>query len=177
MITTLTHLQRLEAGSIQIMREMVAETENPVILYSAGEDSAVMLHLARKAFVPRPLPFPLLHVDTRWKFLAMYESRDQMAKESGMDLLVHLNAEGIKKDINPFTHGSAIHIDVMKAEALKQALDKYGASMPLSAGHAATKRSRGPRSGLLLPHRSAPLGSEEPVSGAVEALQHAQAQG
>ena len=125
-MTSLTHLQRLEAESIQIMREVVAETENPVMLYSVGKDSAVMLHLARKAFAPSPPPFPLLHVDTRWKFRAMYEFRDNMAEEIGMDLLVHINPEGVEKDINPFTHGSAIHTDIMKTEGLKQALDKYG---------------------------------------------------
>ncbi|MDI5891856.1 sulfate adenylyltransferase subunit CysD [Halomonas rhizosphaerae] len=124
-MTTLTHLQRLEAESIQIMREVVSETENPVMLYSVGKDSAVMLHLARKAFAPSPPPFPLLHVDTRWKFRAMYEFRDRMAEEIGMDLIVHINPEGVEKDINPFTHGSAIHTDVMKTEGLKQALDKY----------------------------------------------------
>lgn len=116
-MTSLTHLQRLEAESIQIMREVVAETENPVMLYSVGKDSAVMLHLARKAFAPSPPPFPLLHVDTRWKFRAMYEFRDNMAEDIGMDLLVHINPEGVEKDINPFTHGSAIHTDIMKTEA------------------------------------------------------------
>jgi sulfate adenylyltransferase subunit 2 len=122
---TLTHLQRLEAESIHIMREVVAEAENPVMLYSVGKDSAVMLHLARKAFHPTTPPFPLLHVDTRWKFRDMYELRDRMATEIGMDLIVHVNPDGIAKDINPFTHGSAVHTDVMKTEGLKQALDKY----------------------------------------------------
>ena len=142
---TLTHLQRLEAESIHIMREVVAEADNPVMLYSIGKDSAVMLHLARKAFFPAPPPFPLLHVDTRWKFREMYGFRDRMAQESGMDLLVHINPEGIEKDINPFTHGSAIHTDIMKTEGLKQALDKYGFDAAFVA-HAATKRSRAPRS-------------------------------
>ena len=121
----LTHLQRLEAESIHIMREVVAEAENPVMLYSIGKDSAVMLHLAMKAFFPAIPPFPLLHVDTRWKFRDMYAFRDKMAKELGMKLLVHVNPEGVKKDINPFTHGSAIHTDIMKTEGLKQALDHY----------------------------------------------------
>jgi len=121
----LTHLQRLEAESIHIMREVVAEAENPVMLYSIGKDSAVMLHLAMKAFYPAIPPFPLLHVDTRWKFQDMYKFRDKMAKELGMKLLVHINPDGVAKDINPFTHGSAIHTDVMKTEGLKQALDKY----------------------------------------------------
>ena len=122
---TLTHLQRLEAESIHIMREVVAETENPVMMYSIGKDSAVMLHLAMKAFYPAKPPFPLLHVDTGWKFKAMYAHRDRMARELGMDLLVHINPDGVAKGINPFTHGSAIHTDIMKTEGLKQALEKY----------------------------------------------------
>ncbi|MCL7928587.1 sulfate adenylyltransferase subunit CysD [Halomonas sp. ATCHA] len=139
---TLTHLQRLEAESIQIMREVVAETDNPVMLYSVGKDSAVMLHLARKAFAPSPPPFPLLHVDTRWKFRAMYEFRDKMAEEIGMDLLVHINPEGVEKDINPFTHGSAIHTDVMKTEGLKQALDKYGFDAAFGGARRDEEKSR-----------------------------------
>ncbi|TDO13890.1 MULTISPECIES: sulfate adenylyltransferase subunit CysD [Halomonas] len=141
-MTSLTHLQRLEAESIQIMREVVAETENPVMLYSVGKDSAVMLHLARKAFAPSPPPFPLLHVDTRWKFRAMYEFRDRMAEETGMDLIVHINPEGIEKDINPFTHGSAIHTDVMKTEGLKQALDKYGFDAAFGGARRDEEKSR-----------------------------------
>ncbi len=141
-MTSLTHLQRLEAESIQIMREVVAETENPVMLYSVGKDSAVMLHLARKAFAPSPPPFPLLHVDTRWKFRAMYEFRDRMAEDVGMDLLVHINPEGIDKDINPFTHGSAIHTDVMKTEGLKQALDKYGFDAAFGGARRDEEKSR-----------------------------------
>lgn len=141
-MTTLTHLEKLEAESIQIMREVVAETENPVMLYSVGKDSAVMLHLARKAFAPGPPPFPLLHVDTRWKFRAMYDFRDQMAKEVGMDLLVHINPEGIEKDINPFTHGSAIHTDVMKTEGLKQALDHYGFDAAFGGARRDEEKSR-----------------------------------
>ncbi|RAR60203.1 sulfate adenylyltransferase subunit 2 [Onishia taeanensis] len=141
-MTTLTHLQRLEAESIQIMREVVAESENPVMLYSVGKDSAVMLHLARKAFSPSPPPFPLLHVDTRWKFRAMYEFRDRMAEEAGMDLLVHINPEGIEKDINPFTHGSAIHTDVMKTEGLKQAMDKYGFDAAFGGARRDEEKSR-----------------------------------
>jgi sulfate adenylyltransferase subunit 2 len=121
----LTHLDRLEAESIHIIREVMAESDNPVMLYSVGKDSAVMLHLARKAFYPSPPPFPLLHVDTRWKFQAMYDFRDYMAKESSMDLLVHINPDGVEKNINPLDHGSAIHTDIMKTEGLKQALNKY----------------------------------------------------
>jgi sulfate adenylyltransferase subunit 2 len=116
---------RLEAESIHIIREAVAEAENPVMLYSVGKDSGVMLHLARKAFYPAPPPFPLLHVDTRWKFREMYLFRDYMARASGMDLLVHINPDAIERDINPFDHGSALHTDITKTEGLKQALDKY----------------------------------------------------
>ena len=141
-MTTLTHLQRLEAESIQIMREVVAETENPVMLYSVGKDSAVMLHLARKAFAPGPPPFPLLHVDTRWKFRAMYEFRDKMAEEIGMDLLVHINPEGVEKDINPFTHGSAIHTEIMKTESLKMALDTYGFDAAFGGARRDEEKSR-----------------------------------
>lgn len=121
----LTHLKQLEAESIHILREVVAEFDNPVMMYSVGKDSAVMLHLALKAFHPAKLPFPLLHVDTRWKFKEMIEFRDQRAKEEGFELLVHTNPEGIEKDINPFVHGSAVHTDIMKTQGLKQALDKY----------------------------------------------------
>src|SRR3984893_4047411 len=121
---TLTHLQRLEAESIYILREVVAECERPVMLYSIGKDSSVMLHLAKKAFHPAKPPFPLLHVDTTWKFRAMYEFRDRMARELGMDLIVHVNPDGLSQGINPFTHGSQVHTDVMKTQGLKQALHK-----------------------------------------------------
>lgn len=124
-LSTLTHLRRLEAESIHIMREVVAEASNPVMLYSIGKDSAVMLHLARKAFFPAPPPFPLLHVDTTWKFRDMYAFRERMIKETGARLIVHVNQEGLAMGINPFTHGSAIHTDIMKTQSLKQALDKY----------------------------------------------------
>src|SRR4051794_35281384 len=121
----LTHLQRLEAESIHIMRETVAESERPVMLYSVGKDSGVMLHLARKAFYPSKPPFPMLHVDTTWKFQAMYEFRDWAAAEAGMDLLVYQNPECVRLGINPFDHGSATHTDMWKTEGLKQALDLY----------------------------------------------------
>jgi sulfate adenylyltransferase subunit 2 len=121
----LTHLQQLEAESIHIIREVVAEFENPVMLYSIGKDSAVMLHLARKAFYPAKAPFPLMHVDTTWKFREMIEFRDKMAHEYGFDLLIHTNEEGANQGVSPFTHGSALYTDIMKTEGLKQALDKY----------------------------------------------------
>ena len=124
-IAALTHLEQLEAESIHIMREVVAETDRPVMLYSVGKDSAVMLHLARKAFYPAPPPFPLLHVDTTWKFRAMYELRDKVAAMSGMELIVYKNPEAEAQGINPFDHGSR-HTDMWKTEGLKQALDKYG---------------------------------------------------
>lgn len=125
MSQNLTHLQQLEAESIHILREVVAEFSNPVMLYSIGKDSAVMLHLARKAFYPAPPPFPLLHVDTTWKFREMIQFRDRMATESGMELIVHVNEEGVRQGISPFTHGSALYTGIMKTEGLKQALDKY----------------------------------------------------
>lgn len=139
---SLTHLQRLEAESIQIMREVVAGTENPVMLYSIGKDSAVMLHIAMKAFYPSLPPFPLLHVDTTWKFQEMYEFRDKMVKDLGLELLTYTNPEGLEKGINPFTHGSAIHTDIMKTEALKQALDKYGFDAAFGGARRDEEKSR-----------------------------------
>jgi sulfate adenylyltransferase subunit 2 len=135
-------LQRLEAESIHILREVVAECDKPVMLYSIGKDSAVMLHLARKAFFPAPPPFPLLHVDTTWKFRAMYEFRDRMARESGMDLLVHVNQDGLSQGIGPITHGSAVHTDVMKTQGLKQALDKYGFDAAFGGARRDEEKSR-----------------------------------
>jgi len=122
---SLTHLDRLEAESIHIMREVVAQCENPVMLYSVGKDSSVMLHLAEKAFFPSRPPFPLMHVDTTWKFKEMIAFRDRRAKEVGMELFVHSNPDGIRDGVGPFTHGSAVHTDIMKTQGLKQALDKY----------------------------------------------------
>jgi sulfate adenylyltransferase subunit 2 len=138
---TLTHLERLEAESIQIMREVVAESEKPVMLYSVGKDSAVMLHLARKAFYPSPPPFPLLHVDTTWKFKAMYELRDRMARESGMELLVYHNPEAQERGINPFQHGP-LHTDMWKTEGLKQALDKFGFDVAFGGARRDEEKSR-----------------------------------
>jgi sulfate adenylyltransferase subunit 2 len=125
MIQSMTHLRRLEAESIHIMREVVAEFENPVMLYSIGKDSSVMLRLALKAFYPAKIPFPLLHVDTTWKFREMIAFRDRMVAEHGFELLVHTNRDGVAQGVNPLTHGSALYTDVMKTEGLKQALDKY----------------------------------------------------
>ncbi|HQT53488.1 MAG TPA: sulfate adenylyltransferase subunit CysD, partial [Phenylobacterium sp.] len=138
---TLTHLQRLEAESIHIFREVVAECENPVMLYSVGKDSAVMLRLAQKAFFPSKLPFPLLHVDTTWKFQAMYEMRARMAAELGADLLVYQNPEARERGINPFDHGS-LHTDMWKTEGLKQALDKYGFDAAFGGGRRDEEKSR-----------------------------------
>ena len=137
----LTHLQRLEAESIHILREVVAETERPVMLYSVGKDSAVMLHLARKAFYPAPPPFPLLHVDTTWKFRAMYEMRDRMATAAGMDLIVHRNPEAEARGINPFDHG-ALHTDLWKTEGLKQALDLHGFDAAFGGARRDEEKSR-----------------------------------
>jgi len=138
----LNHLERLEAESIDIFREAVSEAENPVMLYSIGKDSAVMLHLARKAFFPSRPPFPLLHVDTTWKFRAMYEMRERMARESGMELLVHHNEDARARGINPFTHGSALHTDLWKTEGLKQALDKHGFDLAFGGARRDEEKSR-----------------------------------
>nr|WP_287258921.1 sulfate adenylyltransferase subunit CysD [Thioclava sp.] len=138
---TLTHLQRLEAESIHIMREVVAEAENPVMLYSVGKDSAVMLHLAKKAFYPSPPPFPLMHVDTTWKFQDMYKLRDKAAKAAGMELIVYQNPEAKAKGINPFDHGS-LHTDMWKTEGLKQALDKHGFDVAFGGARRDEEKSR-----------------------------------
>ena len=142
MVDKLTHLKQLEAESIHIIREVAAEFDNPVMLYSIGKDSAVMLHLARKAFFPGTLPFPVMHVDTRWKFREMYEFRDKMVAEMGLDLITHINPEGVAQDINPFTHGSAKHTDIMKTEGLKQALDKYGFDAAFGGARRDEEKSR-----------------------------------
>ncbi len=138
----LTHLQRLEAESIHILREVVAECERPVMLYSIGKDSSVMLHLAMKAFYPAKPPFPLLHVDTSWKVREMIAFRDRMTKEWGLDLLVHINQDGLARGIGPFTHGSAVHTDVMKTQGLKQALDKYGFDAAFGGARRDEEKSR-----------------------------------
>ena len=141
MTRSLTHLERLEAERIHIMREVAAEAEKPVMLYSVGKDSAVMLHLARKAFYPSPPPFPLLHVDTTWKFKAMYELRNRMAQESGMELLVYQNPEALEKGINPFDHGP-LHTDMWKTEGLKQALNLYGFDVAFGGARRDEEKSR-----------------------------------
>jgi sulfate adenylyltransferase subunit 2 len=138
----LTNLQRLEAESIAIMREVVAEAEHPVMLYSIGKDSSVMLHLAIKAFHPGKPPFPLLHVDTTWKFREMYAFRDRMAAELGLELLVHINQEGVEQGIGPFTHGSQVHTDVMKTQSLKQALELHGFDVAFGGARRDEERSR-----------------------------------
>ncbi len=141
-MTTLTHLQRLEAESIRIFREAVAESERPVMLYSVGKDSAVLLHLARKAFYPSKPPFPLLHVDTTWKFQEMYAFRDTYVAELGLDLLVHRNPECVRLGINPFDHGSATHTDLWKTEGLKQALDEHGFDAAFGGARRDEEKSR-----------------------------------
>src|SRR5438034_7986140 len=138
----LTHLQRLEAESIHIMREVVAEADNPVMLYSIGKDSSVMLHLAMKAFYPAKPPFPLMHVDTTWKFRDMISFRDATVAKLGLDLSVHINPDGLAKKINPFDHGSALHTQVMKTDALKQALDRYGFDAAFGGARRDEEKSR-----------------------------------
>ena len=138
----LTHLERLEAEAIHVMREVVAECEKPVMLYSIGKDSAAMLHLAFKAFHPAPLPFPLLHVDTTWKFRDMIAFRDRVAREKDLELIVHVNREGLARGVNPFDSGSAVHTDVMKTEGLKQALDLYGFDAAFGGARRDEEKSR-----------------------------------
>ncbi|RFB04840.1 sulfate adenylyltransferase subunit CysD [Parvularcula marina] len=139
---SLTHLDRLEAESIHIMREVAAECDNPVMLYSVGKDSSVMLHLALKAFYPSVPPFPFMHVDTTWKFREMIKFRDETAKKLGLDLVVHINEDGVKEGVGPFTHGSAYHTDVMKTQGLKQALDKYGFDAAFGGARRDEEKSR-----------------------------------
>ena len=142
MVDKLTHLKQLEAESIHIIREVAAEFDNPVMLYSIGKDSAVMLHLARKAFFPGRLPFPVMHVDTRWKFQEMYRFREKMVSEMDLDLITHINPDGVGQNINPFTHGSAKHTDIMKTEGLKQALDKHGFDAAFGGARRDEEKSR-----------------------------------
>ncbi len=139
---SLKHLDRLEAESIHMIREVMSVASNPVMLYSVGKDSSVMLHLARKAFHPSVPPFPLLHVDTRWKFQAMYQFRDTIAETTGMELLVHINPEGVAQNVNPFDHGSAVHTDIMKTQSLKMALDKYQFDVAFGGARRDEEKSR-----------------------------------
>jgi len=141
-MTTLTHLQHLEDESIQIIREAVAESERPVLLYSIGKDSTVLLHLAVKAFYPSKMPFPLLHVDTTWKFREMYEFRDRIVADLGLELIVHHNPECIERDINPFDHGTSLHVDLWKTEGLKQAIDKFGFDVAFGGARRDEEKSR-----------------------------------
>tara|TARA_B100000003_G_C10859896_1_gene342585 strand:- start:66 stop:959 length:894 start_codon:yes stop_codon:yes gene_type:complete len=138
----MNHIEYLEAESIEVIRESVAGAKKPVMLYSMGKDSSVMLHLARKAFYPALPPFPLLHVDTTWKFRAMYEHRERIAKESGMEMLVYINQQGVDEGVNPFTHGSNYHTDVMKTQALKQALDLHGFDVIFGGARRDEEKSR-----------------------------------
>ena len=138
----MTHLQRLEAEAIHIMREVVAEAENPVMLYSIGKDSSVMLHIAMKAFYPAKPPFPIMHIDTMWKFSEMIDFRNKMAEDLGLELIVHINPEGEQMKMNPFVHGSAKHTDVMKTQGLKQALDKHGFDVAFGGARRDEEKSR-----------------------------------
>ena len=142
LMSQLTHLQRLEAESIHIIREVAAESRNPVMLYSIGKDSAVMLDLAMKAFYPSPIPFPLLHIDTTWKFKEMIAFRDHLVSEYGLQLLVHINQEGVDQGVGPFSHGSAVHTDIMKTQGLKQALEKYDFDVAFGGARRDEERSR-----------------------------------
>ena len=163
-MTGLTHLQRLEAESIHIIREAVAESEHPVMLYSIGKDSSVMLDLARKAFYPGPPPFPLLHIDTTWKFKEMIEFRDRTAEELGVKLIVHINPEAQALGINPFTHGSVVHTDMWKTQGLKQALDKYRFDLAFGGARARRRAVSSQGKGLLLALRPASMGPEKPTA-------------
>ena len=166
------HLRRLESESIEIMREVVAEFKKPVMLYSIGKDSSVMLHLAIKAFFPAPLPFPLLHVDTTWKFREMISFRDETARRLNLDLLVYVNEDGVKQGINPISSGSAIHTHVMKTEALKQALDKYGFDAAFGGARRDEEKSRAKERIFSFRTKGHSLGSARSEAGIMESLQY-----
>ena len=168
-----THLKRLEAESIEIMREVVAEFKNPVMLYSIGKDSSVMLHLAIKAFHPSPLPFPLLHVDTTWKFREMISFRDETARRLALDLRVHVNEDGVKRGIGPIASGSSLHTHVMKTEALKQALDKYGFDAAFGGARRDEEKSRAKERIFSFRSQEPCLGPARPAPGTVEPVQYA----
>jgi len=172
----LTHLQRLEAEAIHIIREVVAEAERPVMLYSVGKDSAVMLHLARKAFFPSPPPFPLLHVDTTWKFKAMYELRDRMARESGMELLVYQNPEAVERAINPFDHGP-LHTDMWKTERAEAGARQIWFRCGVRRRPSRRGEEPGEGAHLFLPLGQSPLGSQESAARALASLQCEEAAG
>jgi Phosphoadenosine phosphosulfate reductase family len=178
-MSLLTHLQRLEGESIHIIREVVAECERPVMLYSIGKDSSVLLHLAMKAFFPAkpPFPFPLLHVDTTWKFRELIAFRDETAKRLVVDLLVHINFDGVAMGVNPFRHGSAIHTDVMKTQALKQALEKYGFDAALRRRPPRRREVAGQGARLFDALCTASVGPEATTTRALAPLQRAQAEG
>ena len=165
-----SHLDKLEAEAIYIIREVAAECEKPVMLYSIGKDSSVMLHLAMKAFYPEKPPFPFLHVNTTWKFKEMIEFRDKTAKKLGIDMIEYINEQGVKDGINPFDHGSA-YTDIMKTQALKQALDKYGFTAAFGGGRRDEEKSRAKRENILFPKRTSCVGSEKPASRDVEIVQ------
>ncbi len=153
----MSHLVHLESESIHMIREVMSVASNPVMLYSVGKDSSVMLHLARKAFHPSVPPFPLLHVDTRWKFQAMYQFRDTIAETTGMELLVHINPEGVAQNVNPFDHGSAVHTDIMKTQSLKMALDKYQFDVAFGGARRDEEKVE-QRAHLFVQNRVAPVG-------------------
>ena len=165
----LSHLDELEAEAIYIIREVAAECEKPVMLYSIGKDSSVMLHLALKAFYPEKPPFPFLHVNTTWKFKEMIEFRDKTAKDLGIEMLEYINEDGVKQGINPFDNGSA-YTDIMKTQALKQALNKYGFTAAFGGGRRDEEKSRAKE--RIFSFRNENLGSEEPETGDVETLQY-----
>lgn len=165
----LSHLQKLEAEAIFILREVVATCENPVLLYSIGKDSAVLLHLAMKAFYPAKPPFPLLHVDTTWKFREMIRFRDETAARLGLDLIVHINEDGVRASINPIDSGSQVHTDVMKTQALKQALDKHGFDAAFGGARRDEEKSRAKERVFLAAQRRSSLGPEEPAARALGA--------
>ena len=167
----MTHLRQLEAESIYIMREVVAQFERPVMLYSIGKDSSVLLHLARKAFHPGRIPFPLMHIDTTWKFREMITFRERMAEEIGFELLVHTNMDGVEAGINPFDHGSKNYTDIMKTQALKQALTEGHFDAAFGGARRDEEKSRAKERVFSFRDRNSPLGSEEPATGAVEPLQ------
>ena len=166
-----THLARLEAESIHIMREVMAEAERPVMLYSIGKDSSVMLYLALKAFHPAPPPFPLLHIDTGWKFREMIAFRDRRAREVGMELIVHMNEDGLRQGVGPISHGSEVHTDVMKTQALKQALDKHRFDAAFGGARRDEGEIPGQGTGFLVSQCQPPLGSQESATGVVEPVQ------